>query len=229
MLSIDATKNATKTIPIVFTSAFDPVADGQVSSLARPGGNLTGLSILAPELNGKRLELLKEAFPKVTRVARITRGGGARTEQRIKDDEVAAKALGLQLQSILVKSADELEGAFTKAKSTGAQALTFPPSTFLVTNRARFIDLAAKNRLPAIYPGTVYAEAGGLMSYRPDLADNSHRAAVFVDKILKVAKPADLPVEQPMKFEFAINLKTAKALNLTIPQSVLFRANKVIR
>jgi putative ABC transport system substrate-binding protein len=200
-----------------------------VSSLARPGGNLTGLSILAPELNGKRLELLKKAFPKVTRVARITRGGGARTEQRIKDDEVAAKALGLQLQSILVKSADELEAAFAKAKSTGAHALTFPPSTFLVTNRGRFIDLSAKNRLPAIYPGTVYAEAGGLMSYGPDLADNSHRAAVFVDKILKGAKPADLPVEQPMKFEFAINLKAAKQIGLTIPPNVLARADKVIR
>jgi putative ABC transport system substrate-binding protein len=207
--AIDAAKNATKTIPIVFTSAIDPVADGQVASLAKPGGNLTGLSILAPELNGKRLELLKEAFPKVRRVARITRGGGARTEQRIKDDEVAAKGLGLQLQSVLVKGADELGGAFTEAKRTGAQALIFPPSTFLANNHARFIDLSAKIRLPAIYPGTVYAEAGGLMSYGPDLADNSHRAAVFVDKILKGAKPADLPVEQPMKFELVINLKTA--------------------
>jgi putative ABC transport system substrate-binding protein len=227
--AIDAAKNATKTIPIVFTAAVDPVGDGQVSSLARPGGNLTGLSILAPELNGKRLELLKEAFPQVTWVARITRGGGKRTEQRIKDDEVAAKGLGLQLQSILVKSADELEGAFARAKSAGIQAFTFPPSTFLVNNRARFIDLSAKNRLPAIYPGTVYAEAGGLMSYGPDLAANYHRAAVFVDKILKGAKPADLPVEQPMKFEFAINLKTAKQIGLTIPPNVLARADRVIR
>jgi putative ABC transport system substrate-binding protein len=227
--AIDAAKNATKTIPIVFTSAIDPVADGQVGSLAKPGGNLTGLSILAPELNGKRLELLKEAFPKVRRVARITRGGGARTEQRIKDDKVTAKGLGLQLQSVLVKGADELGGAFTDVKGTGAQALIFPPSTFLANNHARFIDLSAKIRLPAIYPGTVYAEAGGLMSYGPDLADNSHRAAVFVDKILKGAKPADLPVEQPTKFEFAINLKTAKQIGVVIPPNVLARADRVIR
>jgi len=227
--AIDAAKSVTKTIPVVFTSAIDPVADGQVASLARPGGNLTGFSILAPELNGKRLELLKEAFPKIKRVARITRGGTARAEQRVKDDEAAAKALGLQLQSILVKDADDLERAFDAAKKAGVHALTFTPSTFLVTNRQKFIELTAKIRLPAIYPSTPYVEAGGLMSYGPDLRDNDRRAAGYVDKILKGSKPGDLPVQQPMKFEFAINLKAAKQIGLTIPPNVLVRADKVIR
>jgi putative tryptophan/tyrosine transport system substrate-binding protein len=228
-IAIDAVKNATKTIPVVFTLATDPVQDGQVASLAKPGGNLTGFSILAPELNGKRLELLKEAFPKVTRVGRITRGGTARGEQRIQDDEVVAKELGLRLHAILVKSADDLEGAFEGAKRAGVQALIFPPSVFLATNRTRFIDLAAKVHLPAIYPSTPYAEAGGLMSYGPDQLDNFRRAAAYVDKILKGANPADLPVQQPMKFEFAINLKTAKQIGLTIPPNVLARADKVIK
>ena len=227
--AIDAVKNATKTIPVVFTLAIDPVGDGQVASLAKPGGNLTGFSILAPELNGKRLELLKEAFPKIGRVARITRGGTGRGEQRIKDDEVAAKGLGLQLQSILVKGADDLEGAFEGAKRSGVQALVFPPSVFLATNRTRFIDLTAKIRLPAIYPSTPYADAGGLMSYGPDQLDNFRRAATYVDKILKGAKPTDLPVEQPTKFELVINLKTAKQIGLTIPPNVLARADKVIK
>jgi putative tryptophan/tyrosine transport system substrate-binding protein len=228
-IAIDAVKNATKTIPVVFTLATDPVQDGQVASLAKPGGNLTGFSILAPELNGKRLELLKEAFPKVTRVGRITRGGTARGEQRIQDDEVVAKELGLRLHAILVKSADDLEGAFEGAKRAGVQALIFPPSVFLATNRTRFIDLAAKVHLPAIYPSTPYAEAGGLMSYGPDQLDNFLRAAAYVDKILKGANPADLPVQQPMKFEFAINLKTAKQIGLTIPPNVLARADKVLK
>jgi len=191
-----AVKNATKTIPVVFTTANDPVGDGQVSSLARPGGNLTGFSILAIELNGKRLELLKEAFPKVTRVAFLTRTGISRaeqryvSEQRFKEAEAAAKELGLRLQPLEAKSADDLESAFEAAKSAGAQALITSPSTFAVTHRTRIIELAAKNRLPAIYPSTPFAEAGGLMSYGPDLVDNYRRAAVYVDKILKGAKPA---------------------------------------
>jgi putative tryptophan/tyrosine transport system substrate-binding protein len=228
-VAIDAVKNVTKTIPVVFTLGIDPVQDGQVTSLAKPGGNLTGFSILAPELNGKRLDLLKEAFPKITRVGRITRGGTARGEQRIKDDEVVAKGLGLRLQSILVKGADDLEGAFEGAKRAGVHALIFPPSVFLATNRTRFIYLTAKIRLPAIYPSTPYAEAGGLMSYGPDQLDNFRRAATYVDKILKGANPADLPVEQPMKFEFAINLKTTKQIGVTIPPNVLARADKVIK
>ena len=228
-VAIDAVKNATQTIPVVFTLATDPVQDRQVASLAKPGGNLTGFSILAPELNGKRLELLKEAFPKITQVARITRGASRQAEQRIKVDEVVAKGLGLQLHTILVKGADDLEGAFEGAIRAGAQALIFPPSVFLSTNRTKFINLTAKIRLPAIYPSTPFAEAGGLMSYGPDQIDNYRRAATYVDKILKGTKPADLPVQQPKKFEFIVNLKTAKQIGLTIPPNVLVRAEKVIR
>jgi putative ABC transport system substrate-binding protein len=227
--AIDAVKSVTKTIPIVFTAAIDPVADGQVSSLARPGGNLTGLSILAPELNGKRIQLLKETFPRMTWVGRITRRGTARAEQRLKDDEVVAKGMGLRLQSIVVKGADDIESGFEAGKRAGIQALIFPPSAFLATNRARFIELTAKFRFPAIYPGTVYAEAGGLMGYGPDLVQNFRRAATYVDKILKGAKPGELPIEQPTKFELAINLKTAKQIGVTIPPNVLARADRVIR
>jgi putative ABC transport system substrate-binding protein len=228
-IAIDAVKNATQTIPVVFTLATDPVGDRQVASLAKPGGNLTGFSILAPELNGKRLELLKEAFPKITLVARITRGASRQAEQRIKDDEVVAKGLGLLLHTILVKGADDLEGAFKGAKRAGAQALIFPPSVFLSTNRTKFINLTAKLGLPAIYPSTPFAEAGGLMSYGPDQIDNFRRAATYIDKILKGTKPADLPVQQPKKFEFIVNLKTAKAMNLTIPPNLLVRADRVIK
>jgi len=224
-----AAKNATKAIPVVFTAANDPVGDGQVASLAKPGGNLTGFSLLAPELNWKRLELLKEVAPKATRIAFLTRLGTTTGEQRFKEAEADAKGLGLQLQFLGAKGPDDLESAFDAAKRSGAQAVIVHPSTFAVTNRARIIDLSAKNRLPAIYPSTPYAEAGGLMSYGPDVVDNNRRAAVYVDKILKGTKPADLPVEQPMKFEFVINLKAAKQIGLTIPPNVLARADKVIR
>jgi putative ABC transport system substrate-binding protein len=222
-------KSATKTIPVVFTSANDPVGDGQVASLAHPGGNLTGFTTLSSDLNGKRLELLKEAFPKIRRVGVIRRAGSPTQEQRFKNDEVAAKALKLQLQTILVKDADDLERAFDAAKKAGVHALTFTPSTFLVTNRQKFIDLTAKFRLPAIYPSTPHAEAGGLMSYGPDILDNDRRAAGYVDKILKGAKAGDLPVQQPMRFEFVINLIAAKQIGVTIPPNVLVRADKVIR
>jgi putative tryptophan/tyrosine transport system substrate-binding protein len=218
--AIDVAKKATKTIAVVFAGAIDPVGEGQVASLAHPGGNVTGLSLLAPELNGKRLELLKEAFPKVKRVGRLAWGARpTRQEQRFKEDELAAKGLGLQLQPILVKDADDLEKGFTAAKNAGVHALIFPPSPFLTTNLA-----TAKVRLPAIYPGMVHVEAGGLMGYGPDPDDNFRRAAVYVDKILKGAKPADLPIQQPMKFEFGINLKTAKQIGLTI----LFRIRQRI-
>jgi len=227
---IQADKNPSETIPIIFAAiTSDPVGDGLVSSMARPGGNVTGFTILAPELNGKRLELLKEAFPKITRVGLIRRAGSPRLEEGFKEDETVAKGLGFRLQSILVKGADDLESAFNATKSAGVQALTFPPSTFLSTNRTRFIELTAKIRLPAIYPGTVYVEAGGLMGYGPDIRDNWRRAATYVDKILKGAKAGDLPVEQPMKFEFAINLNAAKQIGVTIPPNVLVRANRVIR
>jgi len=226
--AIQAAKTATQIIPVVFTVAIDPVGDGHISSLARPGGNLTGLSILAPELNGKRLELLQETFSKIKRVAFLTRTGPAVGKQRVNDAEAAAKGLGLQLQFVGAKGADDLESAFDGAKRTGVQAVMTNPSTFLVTNRVRIIDLAAKHKLPAIYPGTEYAEAGGLMSYGPDLNDNWHRAASYVDKILKGAKPSELPVEQPRKFDFVINLKAAKQIAVTIPPNVLARAGKVI-
>jgi len=227
--AIDVAKKATKTIAVVFAGAIDPVGEGQVASLAHPGGNVTGLSVLAPELNGKRLELLKEAFPKVKRVGRLAWGRPTRQEQRFKEDELAAKGLGLQLQSILVKDADDLEKGFAGAKNAGVHALIFPPSPFLNTNLARFIDLTAKVRLPAIYPGMVHVEAGGLMGYGPGRANNFRRAAVYVHKILKGAKPADLPIQQPMKFEFGINLKAAKQIGVTIPPEVLARADKVIK
>ncbi len=227
--AIDVAKKATKTIAVVFAGAIDPVGEGQVASLAHPGGNVTGLSVFAPELNGKRLELLKEAFPKVKRVGRLAWARPTRQEQRFKEDELAAKGLGLQLQSILVKDADDLEKGFAAAKNAGVHALIFPPSPFLNTNLARFIDLTAKVRLPAIYPGMVHVEAGGLMGYGPDRDDNFRRAAVYVDKILKGAKPADLPIQQPMKFEFGINLKAAKQIGVTIPPDLLARADKVIK
>jgi putative tryptophan/tyrosine transport system substrate-binding protein len=227
--AIQAAKDATKTIPVVFTTANDPVGDGQVSSLARPGGNVTGFSILALDLNGKRLELLKEVFPKLTRVAFLTRIDSAIGEQRFKEAEVAAKGLGLRLQPLAAKGTDDLDSAFDAVKRASAQAVIVHPSTFAAINRARIIDLAAKNRLPAIYPSNTYAEAGGLMSYGPDLVDNYRRAATYVDKILKGAKPSELPVEQPKKFEFIINLKAAKQIGLTIPPNVLARADRVIK
>jgi len=226
--AIDAAKNATKTIPVVFIGLTDPVGEGQVSSLAQPGGNLTGLSILAPELNGKRLELLKETLPKVMRVAVLTREGD-RERQRFKESEVVAKGLGLRLQFFGANVADDLDSAFDAVKRAGAQALILPPTTFLLTNRVQFINAAAKNRLPAIYPDSEYVEVGGLMSYGPDILDNWRRATIFVDKILKGKKPAELPVEQPKKFEFIINLKAAKQIGLTIPPNVLARADRVIK
>ena len=226
---IRAAKNASKTIPIVFATAGAPVEDGLVSSLARPGGNVTGLTLLSTELDGKRLELLKETFPKVTRVALLWTVGSARGDLRFREMEAAAKTLGLRLQSLGVTGSDDFEKVFEAAKNAGAQALTSVPSPFLATHRALIFDFAAKNRLPAMYSTSDFVEAGGLMSYGPDLLDNWRRAAIFVDKILKGAKPADLPVEQPMKFELIINLKAAKQIGVTIPPNVLARADKVVR
>ena len=224
-----AAKNATQTIPVVFTVANDPVGDGQVVSLARPGGNLTGFSLLTLDLNGKRLELLKETFPKITRVAFLPVTGEGVGEKRFKEAEIAAKGLGLQLQPLRTKGADDLRSGFDAVKRAGAQALITHPSTFVVTNRARIIELAEKHRLPAIYQGAQYVEAGGLMGYGPDPLDNWHRAATYVDKILKGTKPGDLPVQQPTKFEFVINLKAANQIGVTIPPNVLARADRVIK
>ena len=225
---IRAAKNASKTIPIVFTNAGAPVEDGLVSSLARPGGNVTGLTGLSPELDGKRLELLKQAFPEVTRVAFLWTGGSARGDVRVREVEAVAKTLGLRLQSLGVTRSEDFARVFEAAKNGSAQALISVPSPFLATHRALIFDFVAKNRLPAMYSTSDFVEAGGLMSYGPDLLDNWRRAAVYVDKIFKGAKPAELPVEQPTKFEFVINLKTAKALGFAIPPSVLSRADRVI-
>ncbi len=221
-------KKASATIPIVFGSHADPVGSGLVSSLARPGGNITGLSVMSPDLDGKRLELLKEAFPKVARVAFLwvpaERGNLTLTEM-----EAAAKALGLKLLSLEVRSLDDFDSAFARAKRDGAQALITFPAALINTQQRQVLDFAAKNRLPAMYPTSEFVEAGGLMSYAPNYADLYRRAADFVDKILKGTKPADIPVEQPMKFDFVISLIAAKQIGVTIPPNVLVRADKVIR
>ena len=224
-----AAKKASPTMPIVFAAAGDPVGSGLVSSLARPGGNITGLSLMSPDLDGKRLELLKEAFPKVGRVAFLWQPGGTRGNQALTDMEAAAKALGLKLQSLPVRVLADFESAFARAKRERAQALITTPGGLITTQQRQVLDFAAKNRLPAMYPYTEFVEAGGLMSYGPSQTDQFRRAADYVDKILKGTKPADLPVEQPMKFEFIINLKAAKQIGLTIPPNVLARADKVIR
>jgi ABC-type uncharacterized transport system substrate-binding protein len=228
-----AAKQATTTLPIVFAAVGDPVTDGLVTSVARPGGNATGLStISAPEIVGKRLELLKQAIPGVTRVAVLWQPGGQgeRTEKDLlKGADVAARALGLRLQVVEARGLADFDRAFSDMTRARGDALTvFGTSTFF-TERRRLVDLAAKNRLPAVYGAREYVDAGGLMAYGTNFADLYRRAATYVDKILKGAKPADLPVEQPTKFELVINVKTAKALGLTIPQSVLQRADEVIQ
>jgi len=222
-------KKASQAIPIVFTGAPDPVGGGLVSSLARPGGNITGLSVMAPDLDGKRLELLKEAFPKVVRVAFLWGPGSARGNLALTDMEAAAKALGVKLQSLPVRSLDDFDGAFARAKRDGAQALITTPTALINTQRRQVLDFAAKNRLPAMYASSEFVEAGGLMSYASNPTDSWRRVADFVDKILKGTKPADIPVEQPAKFEFLISLIAAKQIGVTIPSSVLSRADRVIK
>ena len=223
-------KKVSVTIPIVFAAAVDPVGGGLVSSLARPGGNITGLSVMARDLNGKRLELLKEAFPKVARVAFLWGGSGtSRGNLPLTDMEAAAKALGVKLLSLEVRSLDDFESAFARAKRDGAQALITTIGTLVNTQQRQVLDFAVKNRLPAMYHYTEYVDAGGLMSYGPNLADQWRRAADFVDKILKGTKPAEIPVEQPMKFEFIISLIAAKQIGVTIEPNVLVRADRVIR
>jgi putative ABC transport system substrate-binding protein len=226
-----AANQATKTIPIVFANAADPVASGLVTSLARPGGNVTGLSMLAPELVGKCLELLTQAVPGVSRVVVLWQPGssGERTEKdMLKEADGAARALGVRLQVVEVRGPADFDRAFSDMTRARAGALAVLPSSMLFNERRRLVDLAAKNRLPAVYPYREAVDAGGLMAYGANFADLYRRAATYVDKILKGAKPGDLPVEQPTKFELVINLKTAKALGLTIPQSLLGRADQVI-
>ncbi|TAL44365.1 MAG: ABC transporter substrate-binding protein [Salinibacterium sp.] len=222
---------ATKTIPIVFAAAGDPVGSGLVTSLARPGGNVTGLSSLGPELVGKRLELLKQAVPGVDRVA-VLRQPGALGERTAKDmltgADVAARALGVQLQFVEARGPAEFARAFSDMTGARTGALTVLPSAMFLREHRRLVDLAAKHRLPAVYPQREFVDAGGLMSYGANQVDLFRRAATYVDKILKGTKPADLPVEQPTKFELVVNLKTAKALGLTMPDSILARADEVI-
>jgi putative ABC transport system substrate-binding protein len=228
--AIRAAKQATKTIPIVMVTNFDPVAFGLVASLARPGGNVTGLTLLTRDLSGKRLELLNEVVPGISRVAILVVVPSGRGDTGFKDYEGTARALKVQLQSLEVRGPNpDLEGAFQAAAKGRASALITVRNPALTRHTKRIVDLAIKNRLPSMFESPDYVEAGGLVSYAANFTEIFRRAAVFVDKILKGTKPADLPVEQPTKFEFVINLTTAKQIGLTIPQSVLFRADRVIK
>jgi putative ABC transport system substrate-binding protein len=228
-LAIGALKNATKTIPIVMTTVEDPVAQGFVDSLARPGGNITGLTNLAPELSGKRLELVKETLPKIDRVAVLWDPAGPGPAVAFKETQAVALPMGLQLQSLEIRSPNDFEGAFKAAIAERSGAVIVLQSFLTNAHRRRIVDLALTHRLPGMYTQMEYVEVGGLMSYAPSYTDIYRRAATYVDKILKGTKPADLPVEQPIKFEFVINLKTAKQIGLTIPPNVLARADRVIR
>jgi putative ABC transport system substrate-binding protein len=222
-------KEATSTIPIVMTFDDDPVGSGFVASLARPGGNITGLSTLSPEISGKQLELMREIFPRLGRVAVIGTSTRQGTAQTLKEMEPAAGAFGLKLQYLDIQNPKDLESVFRAASNGRADAVLVLQSPVFNSHRAQIAELALKNRLPATYPRREFVEDGGLMSYGVSISDLDRRAATYVDKILKGAKPADLPVEQPTKFEFIINLKAAKQIGLTIPPNVLARADKVIR
>jgi ABC-type uncharacterized transport system substrate-binding protein len=229
--AIRAAKQATKTIPIVMASATDPVAAGFVDSLARPGGNITGVVRLTRELSGKRLELLKEAVPRISRVAVLWDGNAAPGPAiAFKEYEAAARSFKLEFQSLEVRGPDpDVDGAFQAAAKGRANALIVVRNTTVDRHLKRIVNFTIKNRLPSVWEGSEFVEAGGLMSYTSDDPANYRRVATYVDKILKGAKPADLPVEQPTKFELIINLKTAKQIDVTIPQSLLYRADKVIK
>ena len=225
-----AAKQATSAIPIVMAYALDPVGEGLVASLARPGGNVTGLTfVVGPEIVGKDLELLKETVPKVSRVAVLVGPASRNSAILLRETQAAARVLAVKLQLLEVRSPNELEGAFAAMTRGRANALLVLPAPLIFVHARRIVDLAAKSRLPAVYPFRESVEAGGLMAYAANAPDMFRRAAVYVDKILKGAKPADLPVEQPTRFELVINMKTAKALGLTIPPSVLVRADHVIQ
>jgi len=222
-------KEATSTIPIVLTFDNDPVGNGFAASLARPGGNITGLSTHHPEISGKQLELLKEILPRLARVAVVGNATVPGNSQTVRQTELAAEALRVKTQYLDVRSPAEIEAAFQAAVKGRAEAVLVLGSQVVTSERKRFAELAAKNRLPAIYWNPESVEAGGLMSYSANLNDLFRRAAFYVDKILKGAKPAELPIEQPTKFELVINLKAAKQIGLTIPPNVLARADKVIK
>jgi putative tryptophan/tyrosine transport system substrate-binding protein len=227
--AILAAKNATRTIPVVFGANADPVGSGFVASLARPGGNITGTSLIALELSGKRLDLLKETIPKISRVAVLLNPTNAATEAQLAETQVTAGSLRVQLQVLEARNPNELDAAFSAMVREHAGALVVTSDAMFFDNLTRIVSLAAKNRLPAMHWDRAFVDAGGLMSYGPNVPDLYRRAATFVDKILKGAKPADLPVEQPTKFEFIINLKAAKQIGLKIPPNVLARADTVIR
>jgi len=228
--AIRAAKKATRTIPILMVITGDPVALGLVDSLARPGGNVTGVTRLIRELSGKRLEILKEMVPTISRVGVLSDVNNPNANDLFKEYEAAARPLKIPLQSLEVRGPNpDLEGAFQAAAKGRASAIITTRNPVLVRNAKRIANLAIKNRLPLMVEGSDFVEAGALASYATDDVENFNRAAVYVDKILKGTKPADLPVEQPKKFEFVVNLKTAKQIGLTIPQSVLFRADRVIR
>ena len=224
-----AAKVATSTIPIVMTNDPDPVGNGIVASLARPGGNITGLSTFAPELSGKRLEILREVVPKFSRVAVLGSLTGPTFSAVRREIDLAAKAFKVQVQYLDVLDSKDIETAFRAASTGRADGVLTLSSALLASQRAQFAELAAKNRLPVIYHDGLFVEAGGLMSYGVNNLDLDRRAATYVDKILKGRTPADLPVEQPMRFEFVINLQAAKKIGLTIPPEMLARANRIIR
>jgi putative tryptophan/tyrosine transport system substrate-binding protein len=225
----DAAKRATRTIPIVFTVLVDPVGSGFVASLARPSGNITGFSTLNVETAGKRVELLKEVSPRISRVAVLQNPANSASPPMFKESEVTAKRLGIRLQSLEIRSPDDLVSAFQAATREQAGALVGLPDNLLASQARRIRDFAIKNHLPEISWSSEWVEAGSLMSYGANIPDLYRRAASYVDKILKGAKPSDLPVEQPTKFEFIINLKAAKQIGLTIPPDVLVRADRVIK
>jgi putative ABC transport system substrate-binding protein len=227
--NVAVAKHATRTIPIVMAGAADPVGSGLVASLARPGGNVTGLSVLSPEIVGKQLELLKEIVPRVSRVAVLWNPTNTSHPLLLREAKVAARSLGVQLQLLEARGPEEVESAFATMTRERASALLVLTDGMFLLHRARIADLAAKHRLPAMYGLREFVDAGGLMVYGASLRDNFRRAATYVDKILKGAKPGDLPVEQPTKFELIINLKTAKVLGLIIPPSVLVRADEVLQ
>jgi ABC-type uncharacterized transport system substrate-binding protein len=226
--AIRAVKEATSTIPIVMAVVVDPVATGLVASFARPGGNITGLSVMTPELVGKQLEMLREIVPKASRVAVLWNPANPGNPPQLRAAEVAARTLGMRLQLLEARNPREIDSAFAAMTKEGASAVVVLVDVVLIEQRTRIADLAATRRLPAVYGHVDYVGAGGLMAYAPNFRDNYRRAAAYVDRILRGANPGDLPIEQATKFELLINLKTAKALGLTIPPSVLARADQVI-
>ena len=231
--AVRAAMRATKEVPIVIAAAADPVSSGLVSSLARPGGNVTGLSLVSPDTAAKRLQLLRDLNPSTKRVAVLimdaAASGNADPNISLQQQlQAAAKQLGLQLAIHAIRSGDEIPGAFAKAQQAGAQALIVGATPISIDYRSQIVAMAATHRLPAMYESEGFVDAGGLLSYGPSLADMYRRAAIYVDKILKGAKPADLPMELPVKYDLVVNLKTAKALGLRFPQSLLVRADRVI-